>query len=191
MRLPTRDARLLLLLAPSLATALAPAVAADAAGAGTVVTLKPRSDPANDVAPVDGNDGRPHNGPWVETDGKVDERLPPLEGRPDDPHVVNGERIPDSHDGVMNDPNREAPKEGTRGTEGGVSEKARMAQGAEPIEGAEKMPEAPKEAPLNPHGEEVIEPVQAPDDDAASNEDGGASGLGVCNAQCKHGSQSS
>lgn len=180
MRLSTRDTRLLLLLVPSLATALAPTVAADAAGVGSAEALQPRADAANNVAPVDGNDGLPHNGPWVETDGKVDDRLPPLEGRPDDPTVVDGQKIPDSHDGVMDDPNREVPKEGTRGTEGGVSEKVKAVKEQEGAmgEGVERTPETPKEAPVH-HHEEVPADVDAVVGDAAAKEDGEASGLEV------------
>lgn len=187
MRLSTRDTRLLLLLVPSLATALAPSVAADATGVNGVESLHPRSDAANNVAPVDGNDGRPHNGPWVETDGKVDERLPPLEGRPDDPTVVGGQKIPDSHDGVMDDPNREVPKEGTRGTEGGVSEKVKAIKAQEGVmgEGVERTPETPKEAPIHPH-EEVPADVETVEGDAAAIEDGEASGLEVSDPMMPH-----
>lgn len=177
MRLSTRDARLLLLLAPSIAAALTPNAIADAVAIDNVdPTLDGRADPVDKVAPVDGNDGRPHNGPWVETDGKVDESLPPLEGRPEDPTVVDGEKIPESHDSVMNDPNREPPKEGTRGTEGGVSEKSRMAE--EGQEGG-KTPETPKEAPVH-HHEEQPAPVNAAAEEAP--QDGEASGLEVGDA---------
>ena len=182
MRLPTRDTRLLLLLAPSLATALVPAVVADAADVTSVDTLESRADAADKVAPVDGNDGRPHNGPWVETDGKVDDRLPPLDGRPDDPTVVDGQKIPDSHDGVMNDPNREVPKEGTRGTEGGVSEKEKERKEQEITgERVERTPETPKEVPPgHAHEEEGPAAVDAVvDDDTAPKVDGEASGLEV------------
>lgn len=174
MRLPTRDARLLLLLAPSLATALAPAVAPDAAEVASAKPLGARSDAANIAAPVDGNDGRPQNGPWVKTDGKVDDKLPPLEGRPEDPTVVDGQKIPDSHDGVMDDPNRELPKEGTRGTEGGVSEKQKAVKAEEEVtgEGVERTPEAPKEAPVHPHKEEVAEAADTAEDGTAAKEDG-------------------
>lgn len=180
MRLSNRDARLLLLLVPSLATALAPTAAVDAAGIGSIESLQPRSDAANNVAPVDGNDGRPHNGPWVETDGKVDERLPPLEGRPEDPTVVDGQKIPESHDGVMDDPNREVPKEGTRGTEGGVSEKTKAIKEQEGIlgEGVERTPETPKEAPVD-HNDDPV--VNAAKGDAALKQDSDASGLEVGN----------
>ncbi|SPO03781.1 related to transmembrane protein PFT27 [Cephalotrichum gorgonifer] len=161
MRLPTRDARLLLLLAPSLATALAAAPIEGATDVATTANVLPRSDPASQVAPVDGNDGRPHSGPWVETDGKVDDKLAPLEGRPEDPTIVDGKKIPDSTDGVMNDPNREPPKEGTRGTEGGVSEKekVRKEQGGEAA--SERTPETPKEAPPHPHEHEAAQAENA------------------------------
>lgn len=187
MRLSTRKARLLLLLAPSLATALAPGVGADGASVGSVERVQPRSDAAKNVAPVDGNDGRPHNGPWVETDGKADERLPPLEGRPDDPTVVDGQKIPDSHDGVMDDPNREVPKKGTRGTEGGVSERVRAVKAQEDVtgEGVERTPETPKEAPAQPHAE-VPADVDAVVDDAAAKDDSEASGLEVSDPMDLH-----
>ena len=166
MRLPTRNARLLLLLAPSLATALVPAVAPDA---------------ANNVAPVDGNDGRPHTGPWVATDGKVDDTLPPLEGRPEDPTVVDGKKIPDSHGGVMDDPHREVPKEGTRGTEGGVSEKEKARKEYEGAtgEGVERKPEAPVEAAVDPHQEVNPAEVDSADDKTPATADGEAPGIGV------------
>ena len=51
--------------------------------------------------------------------------------------------LPLSNDGVTDDPNRVSPKEGTRGTEGGVSEKSKD-NGKLPTE---KVPETPKEAP--------------------------------------------
>lgn len=104
------------------------------------------------VAPVDGKDGKPHLGPFVETDGVVstgdgkDSQIPHLKNRPDDPTVVDGKKIPDSNDGIMFDKNRERPQEGTTGTEGGISEKGKV---QEP-----KQPEAPKEAPPLPHSEE-------------------------------------
>ncbi|PKS12067.1 hypothetical protein jhhlp_001363 [Lomentospora prolificans] len=145
MRLPTRQAKLLLFLAPAIATALASEVVAN----DEATALNTRVEPASKVAPVDGNDGKPHNGPWVETDGKVDSDLPALKGRPADPTVIDGQKIPESNDGVMDDPNRHPPKEGTRGTEGGVSEKARA-------EGETKVPETPKEAPVHHAVEDLV-----------------------------------
>ena len=70
--------------------------------------------------------------------------------------MVDGKRIPESNDGIMFDKNRERPQEGTTGTEGGVSEKAkqRKAQESKTGEKAFTRPEAPKEQPPLPHGDE-------------------------------------
>ncbi|KAF3768475.1 putative Gdt1, partial [Cryphonectria parasitica EP155] len=113
-------------------------------------------------APVDGVDGRPHEGPFVESEnlrsstGDLKKDLPPLEGRPRDPNVIDGVRIPETNDGVMNDPNRAEPKEGTTGTSGGVSEKDQVRKAKEGATGekTENKPEPPKEAPPLPHSEQ-------------------------------------
>ncbi|KAL1882057.1 hypothetical protein VTK73DRAFT_2771 [Phialemonium thermophilum] len=114
-------------------------------------------------APVDGKDGRPHEGPFVEIenlrnseDGDPRGNLPPLKDRPNDPTVIDGKRIPESHDGVMDDKNRPEPKEGTTGTSGGVSEKERARKEMEGKTGErlENKPDPPKEAPPLPHSEE-------------------------------------
>lgn len=129
-------------------------------------------------APVDGKDGKPHAGPFVGTEkdqkpktgvekpetvlavGKDDtaELVPPPDGKTPVP------------DGVMDDPNRQLPKVGTTGTEGGVSEKdkARKAQEGQTGEKAEKRPDSPKEAPPLPLSEETkikVEKVKGKDDD--------------------------
>ncbi|KAJ5114785.1 hypothetical protein NUU61_000544 [Penicillium alfredii] len=111
--------------------------------------------------PVDGKDGRPHAGPWVETSAERDRK-----GRDDDkPNLVStqydskipssqrqstddGKAIPHSNSGVMDDPYRAGPKEGTRGTEGGVSEKEKVNQF-----NSEKVPGGPKEVPPLPPSE--------------------------------------
>lgn len=112
--------------------------------------------------PIDGKDGRPHAGPWVETSAERDRKS--SKGS-DDLDVVTGEFditipssghlstedgnvIPHSNGGVMDDPHRTGPKEGTRGTEGGVSEK-----GKETLYNAERVPGIPKEAPPLPQSE--------------------------------------
>lgn len=111
-------------------------------------------------APVDGKDGRPHEGPFVEvehlTSGSDLKKLPPLEGRPTDPTIVDGVKIPQTNDGVMNDPDRSQAKEGTTGTSGGVSEKDQVRKAKEGATGekAENKPESPKEAPPLPHSEQ-------------------------------------
>ncbi|KAJ6087289.1 hypothetical protein N7467_006203 [Penicillium canescens] len=110
--------------------------------------------------PVDGKDGRPHAGPWVETSGDRDrksakgsEDIDPVSYDtkiPSSQHISteDGKVIPHSNGGVMDDPYRAGPKEGTRGTEGGVSEKGKGNQYT-----SEKVPGSPKEAPPLPHGE--------------------------------------
>ncbi|KAL4884753.1 hypothetical protein BJY04DRAFT_181957 [Aspergillus karnatakaensis] len=110
-------------------------------------------------APVDGKDGRPHAGPWVETNAERDRKKAGAvtsgdeEVRSDTRSIehlgTNGDPIPYSNDGVMDDPNRAAPKEGTRGTEGGVSEKLK---GSTYV--GDKSPDSPREAPPLPHSEE-------------------------------------
>ncbi len=125
-------------------------------------------------APVDGKDGKPHAGPFVETaaererkkakdsgEGKGESTgtkpLPkPLKAPPGGGLHSEDSKIPVSNDGVMDDPNRASPKEGTRGTEGGVTEKDRDRKAQEGQMGAkpEKKPDSPKEAPPLPHGEE-------------------------------------
>ncbi|KAH9888633.1 hypothetical protein F4778DRAFT_754759 [Xylariomycetidae sp. FL2044] len=117
-------------------------------------------------APVDGKDGMPHEGPFVSTDkgrkkpedadSTDGDELPTLKGRPSDPAIIDGVKIPESNDGVMDDPNRSPPKQGTTGTEGGVSEKdkARKAKEGETGERVENIPETPKEKPPLPHSEQ-------------------------------------
>lgn len=131
-------------------------------------TVSPSPKPAGEGigtkdAPVDGKDGRPHLGPFVETgaerdrkkakeagDDSVSKKPPPVDlpaGVPKD--------TPETNDGVMDDPHRTGPKEGTRGTEGGITEKSKEAKGAT-LENSksEKKPDPPKEAPPLPHSEE-------------------------------------
>jgi len=112
--------------------------------------------------PVDGKDGRPHAGPWVETNAdrdrkstkggddieigstKFDTKIPSSQHL----STEDGKMIPHSNGGVMDDPYRAGPKEGTRGTEGGVSEKEKESQFT-----SEKVPGGPKEVPPLPHSE--------------------------------------
>lgn len=142
-----------------------------AAAAATTSPLKSRFDVGTGTgtkdAPVDGKDGKPHLGPWVETaDGKKKgetgssddsdkKNRPPLKGRPEDPTIIDGVKVPQTNDGVMDDPHRTPPKEGTRGVEGGVTEKdkARKAKEGKTGERIENKPETPKEAPPLPHSE--------------------------------------
>lgn len=132
------------------------------ADADSIVPINAASRGTLDV-PVDGKDGRPHAGPWVETsaerdrkssrssDGidlvssKYDVKIPSSEYL----STEDGRTIPHSNGGVMDDPHRVGPKEGTRGTEGGVSEK-----GKDNLLYLEKVPGKPKEAPPLPQSEQ-------------------------------------
>lgn len=107
-------------------------------------------------APVDGKDGLPHQGPFVETGAERDRKKTKesevtespsssLKG-PSIEHAVQP-GTPLSNDGVMDDPNRLGPKEGTRGTEGGVSEKSKDSKYVD------KVPDPPKKEPPLPHSE--------------------------------------
>ncbi|KAI0863383.1 UPF0016-domain-containing protein [Xylaria cubensis] len=137
-----------------------------------VTSSKPRVDVGSKIAPVDGKDGMPHEGPFVTlsdkgrrkgADADVDEDLgsdsrdpPSRKNRPFDPTIVDGKKIPESNDGVMDDPHRKPPRRGTTGTEGGVSEKdkARKAKEGRTGEKVEMVPETPKEKPPLPHSEQ-------------------------------------
>lgn len=112
--------------------------------------------------PVDGKDGRPHAGPWVETSAERDRKSSKDSDDidlgstkfdikiPSSGHLSteDGKVIPHSNGGVMDDPHRAGPKEGTRGTEGGVSEKGKESQFS-----SEKIPGSPKESPPLPHSD--------------------------------------
>ena len=132
----------------------------DANPAADAATLLSHSSVSRHVgtkdAPVDGRDGMPHEGPWVQTGaererkktqtGGSDSASRPLGGLVSDQHIEGD--IPVTNDGVMDDPNRLGPKEGTRGTEGGVSEKSKDSILTS------KVPGPPKAAPPLPHSEE-------------------------------------
>ncbi|KAK5070931.1 GCR1-dependent translation factor 1 [Lithohypha guttulata] len=114
-------------------------------------------------APVDGKDGIPHEGPWVETkadrerkktkgpaagkdDGSASERTKAKDGK----NRYLKEDIPQSNGGVMDDKSRTGPVEGTRGTEGGITEKSKTKVS---VDSDAKTPDAPKEQPPLPHSE--------------------------------------
>ena len=120
-------------------------------------------------APVDGLDGKPHAGPFVDVNREdtgskkgaaaandaAKPRPTSLDKFAKTASSKDGWKlmdIPEKNDGVMNDENRPVPKKGTTGTEGGVTEKdkARKAQGPT----AENKPQNPKEAPPLPHSEQ-------------------------------------
>lgn len=107
-------------------------------------------------APVDGLDGKPHAGPYVDdqpTAGKkpniVQDLGPKLPGPLPSPTfdgVLAGDKS------VMQDPQR-LPATGSTGTEGGVSAKdaARLAHEEQTGSKKENVPESPKEPPPHPH----------------------------------------
>ncbi|KAI0172375.1 UPF0016-domain-containing protein [Hypoxylon sp. FL1284] len=182
MRLRQQRSPLILLLLPSIALAAAtldtrvsngaPAVGADNSSpqssldSGVASSKSTKVDVGTKDAPVDGKDGMPHEGPFVSTDkgrkkgdtSEVPESKPhpPVKDRPVDPTVVDGKKIPESNDGVMDDPNRQPPKQGTTGTEGGVSQKDKARKAKEGVTGekVENVPETPKEKPPLPHSEQ-------------------------------------
>lgn len=201
MKFQTKHSPLLLLLLPSIATALVSRDAVPGSDADKDLAASIRDSDGSKSrprlsakdAPVDGKDGKPHLGPFVERDGTATDsaknELPPLEGRPRDPTMVDGKKIPESNDSVMFDKNRERPL-GSTGTEGGVSEKsaARKAHEGKTGEKPVVQPEAPKEQPPLPHSEEeklgkdaatggprVKEKPTTPSD-----KDADFTGLGVC-----------
>ncbi|KAL2020222.1 hypothetical protein VTK56DRAFT_8648 [Thermocarpiscus australiensis] len=167
MRFRNRKSPLLLLLVPSLAVA---AALADRQVDKSSVTNAYRSDSVSDGAssskrvgtkdaPVDGKDGKPHAGPFVELERPTSEsnkELPGLKGSSADTVIVDGKKIPQSNDGVMDDKNRSGPKKGPTGTEGGVSEKdkERRLKEQQTGERVENKPQTPKEAPPLPHSDQ-------------------------------------
>ena len=108
-------------------------------------------------APFDGKDGRPHLGPFVETSAERDRKKAKESGdevpKPKDGGKTASDGLPASNDGVMDDPNRKGPKEGTRGTEGGISEKTKDGKD-DKKDSTEKKPDPPKEAPPLPHSDQ-------------------------------------
>lgn len=160
MRIGPLPTPLLLLLLSTTSTAVAlqeGGIPADYAAEAIPTDAVPKPRGLVDV-PFDGKDGRPHAGPFVETNAErvrkkamdaseidnvlTDDEL--LE------HIgPDGKVIPTSNDGVMDDRNRPGPKEGTRGVEGGISEKTRGGQ-----LGDERIPDPPKEVPPLPHSEQ-------------------------------------
>ena len=120
-------------------------------------------------APVDGLDGKPHAGPFVDrtpestrtgsgtaTATATAKAVPTsLEKFAQGASSEDGWKladIPEKNDGVMNDENRLAPKKGTTGTEGGISEKEKERKAKSGP--TENKPTEPKEAPPLPHSEQ-------------------------------------
>lgn len=140
------------------ASTLSSAAAATAATDLAAAALSPKG---TKDAPVDGFDGKPHAGPYIDDKtvatkqgpGGIEE-LRPGTRKPSTDEKHDLEVQAEDDDSVMNDPNRQSPK-GNTGTEGGVSAKDKERQAQENKGGkVEKVPESPKEAPELPHGEQ-------------------------------------
>lgn len=188
LRLGSR-AQLLLLVLPALAAATA--VPTETIDAGVAVARDETRAPATLIgaqlagqkptslagvgtkdAPVDGKDGKPHAGPFVDRlkpDPTASRDFPletkkavKLAGQPDDITYHEGQKIPETNDGVMDDLERPAPKVGTTGLEGGVSQKDQERKAHEGQYGTklEKTPESPKEAPPLPLSEQELVDAQ-------------------------------
>ena len=110
-----------------------------------------RPDVGTKDAPVDGMDGKPHAGPWVDGASDTEKK----KGSTTEKSSPDREKIV-VEDSVMNDPNRKSPKKGTTGTEGGVSEKTKDQKAKDEEMGRQKpkKPEPPKDASSVSHGEE-------------------------------------
>ncbi|CAK7218807.1 GCR1-dependent translation factor 1 [Sporothrix bragantina] len=138
------------LAASAAAAVVDPAATPGAATAAALATGGKKLDSAVKEVPFDGKDGRPHEGPFVEIENsrKADGEKTSM--------YIDGKKVPESNDGVMDDKNRVAPKHGTTGMTGGVSEKdkARKAIEGQTGERVENTPETPKEVPALPHHEE-------------------------------------
>ena len=182
---PTKRSSLsLLFLLPALANALTSAPVVGDDGVVEVNYNDRRGVPTKD-APVDGKDGKPHLGPFVETEssGSGDQDLPSLKGHPDDYTIgEDGKKIPKTNDGVMFDKNRDRPQEGTTGTEGGVSakDKTRKLQESEAGGRMQAQPESPKEAPPMPQSEEEKMRAATKGSYTSEDEDASYAGLDVC-----------
>lgn len=175
MRIRRSKAPLLLLLLPSLAASLAidskakpGSVAQLADGDAATAVLPTRPVVGTKDAPVDGLDGKPHAGPFVESGKKklpatVEDLGAGSGSLSDDLGAIaqkkkfdDGWAVPEREDSVMDDRVGEKPRKGPTGTEGGVSEKDRLKLQAGEGKGkggeAKKKPEQPKEAPPLPAG---------------------------------------
>ncbi|KAL2758474.1 hypothetical protein ACRALDRAFT_2040648 [Sodiomyces alcalophilus JCM 7366] len=161
MRLRTQPSSFLLFLVPSIVTVLAidpssstetqtRAIPAGADSSVDSILKRDYTAVGTRDAPVDGNDGMPRQGPFV------DSRRNRHEESPGDIVFLDGKPLLEPHDGVMDDPDRPRPREGTTGTEGGVSEKVKERKAQEDRTGGrpDNTPESPKEAPPLPQIEE-------------------------------------
>jgi len=117
-------------------------------------------------APVDGFDGKPHAGPYIDDTPTSHDKQPAViedlgtgkktvPGRKDSTLVGAEKEVLDGDKSVMQDPDRKLAT-GKTGVEGGVSakDKERLAHEDKTGSKKEQVPTAPKEAPPLPHGEQ-------------------------------------
>ena len=153
-----------------------------------------KANKATKDAPVDGLDGKPHAGPFVEDKpapvvkqpGGIEELRPAATPTTKVSSTKPSKELTKEEwaalgaegDGVMDDKNRQAPK-GNTGTEGGVSakEKEKKEQETKTGEKAEQIPQPPKEALPHPQGEQ--ETLKGDQDTKTSTRKAGAQGLAV------------
>ena len=140
-----------------------------------------RREPGTRDAPVDGLDGKPHAGPFVEARDTVRKLSDDADGLSITETTGLGE------DGVMNDRNRPPPKQGTTGTEGGVSEKDRDLRIKEFSSGERvaKVPDAPKSSLTDDGAATTRKSItkatgQGSDRETQDSGDKGFGGLKVC-----------
>ncbi|EOD47212.1 putative upf0016-domain-containing protein [Neofusicoccum parvum UCRNP2] len=146
-------------------------------------------------APVDGYDGKPHDGPFVVADtkekpakGSDSTKTTSTESLSDtimvDQKKISSELLTDKDIGVMDDPDRISPKKGTTGTEGGVTQRTKEHKALEQEKGEKlgKVPVSPdEERPLSNDEQERMGVDTADEEDAdllsASEKAKGAAGL--------------
>lgn len=148
-----------------------------AANAAAIAISGPAGKGTKD-APVDGLDGKPHAGPYIESTKKKQpqqvEDIGSIKGAAGKEKVLSAD-----DDGVMSDVRNHKEVTGPTGTEGGVSQKDKDRLGKEQ---EEKKPSQPKEAPprVDNTGKKVplITDKKEIGDDKEKKK--GAAGLEVC-----------
>ncbi|CBX91119.1 predicted protein [Plenodomus lingam JN3] len=204
MRIRPSRARALLVLLPALHVVVASSIGIDThdapaahavAPAYTKLASLPESSPLSSTpaskgtkdAPVDGMDGKPHAGPYVdkkptpqEKQSNVVEDLGKKPTGQSTGSILVGadDEVLDGDKSVMQDPSRKLAT-GSKGTEGGVSakDKERLAHEEKTGEKKENVPESPKEAPPQPHDQKQL--MSATTDTETSSRVLGAGGLEV------------
>lgn len=119
-------------------------------------------------APVDGFDGKPHAGPYIDDTPTSHDKQPAViedlgtgkktvPGRKDSTLVGAEKEVLDGDKSVMQDPERKLAT-GSKGTEGGISAKDKERTAHEEKTGTkmEQVPESPKEAPPHPQDQKQL-----------------------------------